>query len=136
MTRVEIDPKELADVWRLERRHCAKLLFAQVWLDGRAVAELQPVADVGWYIDVWNRVARLVLVTDDRMHVYADDELELDADLLDELVTQVICHDHNSDRDIARAYYPLSQKSVELFRRLMARARPKTKPLMLVSWSW
>jgi hypothetical protein len=123
MIQVEVDAAELGDVWRLERSHKAKLLYAEVWPDGHAIAELQPVADVSWYIDVWNRVARLMLVRDDGCQVCASHELKIDDELLDKLITQVIYQDHHSDRNISRVYYPLSQESVELFQHLMTRAK-------------
>ncbi|RME44259.1 MAG: hypothetical protein D6791_13635 [Chloroflexi bacterium] len=125
MSRVKVDPAELANVWELERRYNAKLLFAEVWPNGHAMVELQPVADVGWYIDVWDRRARLVLVREEGGHVYADEVLELDPQMLHDLTTQVVCNDHGSSWDINRVYYPLSRESVELFHQLMAKARTK-----------
>ncbi len=121
--RVEIDPAQLGDVRHLERKYSAKFLLAEVWPDGYTVAELEPVADLGWYIEVWNDDARLVLVREDGSCVDASEELELDADLLSDLVAQVVYEDHGSDRSVNRAYYPLSRRSVELFQRLMAGGR-------------
>lgn len=125
MLRVEIDAAQLDNVRQLEWQYNAKFVHAEVWPDGHTVIELQPVADVSWYIDVWDRQARLVLVRGDGSHVNAEDELELDAELLDAVVRQVIYEDHNSDRDVNRAYFPLSQESVNLFQRLMAKVRSR-----------
>jgi len=126
MVRLEIDREELADVWQLERRHTAKLLFVEVWPGERVLAELESVADVGWYIDVWGRQARLVLVSDDGRPVDADEELDLDADQLAKLITQVVYHDHNSDLSLNRVYYPMSYASKDQFQRLITSAEAKS----------
>ncbi len=73
-----------------------------------------------WSLDVHNGKAELMFGGHS-----ADELFDLDAELLAALTVQVVYHDHDSTINMSGRYYPLSEKSRELFDRLMAKAKPK-----------
>jgi hypothetical protein len=119
-----IDAAALQDVAGWERANGAKVLQAELLGDGRARAEVLPVATLAWYVNVWNCRADLVLVTGEGERC-AEELFDLDAAALDALTDRVIYEDHCGAVNMSGWYHPLSGESLALFDRLMAMARPR-----------
>lgn len=118
-----IDAAALEDVAGWERANSAKLLQAEILGDGRARAEVLPVAEVSWFVNVWNCKADLVLVTGEGER-YADELLDLQPANLDALTASVIS-ENGGGINMSGRYYPQSPESRQLFAWLMERAKAK-----------
>ncbi len=119
-----IDAAELVDVAGWEQRNRAKLIQAELLPGGQARATLLPVADLAWYVNVWNCRADLVLV-DAQGERCAEELYDLDAAALDALTDLVIYEDHGAAVNVSGRYYPLSDESRAAFARLMETAKPR-----------
>jgi hypothetical protein len=115
-----IDAAHLEDIDAWERANKAKLLTAELLGDGTARAKVLPVADLDWWINVWNCKADLVIGD-----TYADELYTLDTEALAALTVAVVYEDHGAAVNLSGQYYPLSDKSAGAFARLMETAEPR-----------
>lgn len=89
------------------------------------------VVDVsgGFFVNVWDWTGTIVQIVDagDRnADVYITcDEYEYDEKVYEMLVDNVVYSDSHSGMNVSGIYYPTSEKSVELFTRLMKTVKPR-----------
>jgi len=128
MLRVAVDVARLSDIPALEKALGGKFLQAEILPSGKAEVTILPVASLDFYVDVWNCQAELYLAHGGKC-TPAEEVLELDAELLEELVDQVVYDDNDGAINMSGQYFPQSEESLALFGRLMGAARPKVKAL-------
>jgi hypothetical protein len=78
-----------------------------------------PVASLDFYIDIQNFTTRLYVRKKDKKYEVLPYEKIKDKKLFGELVRQVVYRDYNAGLGMSGQYYPLSRKSVELFKQMM-----------------
>lgn len=123
---ITVRTEELADIPALERKHKAKFLQANI-LGEEAVVEMLPVADLGFFVNVWNCQGFLVLVDGENETLVTEDEWQYDQELYGKLVERVIYDDNNGAINWSGRYFPQSKESLALFSRLMETATPKVR---------
>lgn len=109
-----------------ELTNSAKILGGELLGDGTARAEIMRVADLSWYVNVWNCKGDLMLANNEGADTPAGDLFDLDAGDLAALIGQVVEGDHQSYLNMSGLYYPLSEESQAAFARLMATAKRKS----------
>jgi len=120
--KITVPVHDLHNLPELERRHRAK--FIQAHIDGdTAVVEMVPVADLGFYVNVWNCRGNVVICTETDQFLL-DDLYCYDEDMADALIAQVL-EEYDAGINMSGQYWPRSRKSISLFKKLMQSARPK-----------
>ena len=128
MLRVAVDAARLSDIPALEKALGGKFLQAEILTSGKAEVTILPVASLEFFVNVWNCQAELYLAHGGDC-TPAEQVLELDADLLEELQDRVVYDDNDGAINISGQYFPQSEESLALFSRLTSSARPKVKAL-------
>jgi len=128
MLRVAVDAARLCDIPALEKALGGKFLQAEILPSGKAEVTILPVASLEFFVNVWNCQAELYLAHGGDC-TPAEQVLELDADLLEELQDRVVYDDNDGAINISGQYFPQSEESLALFSRLTSSARPKVKAL-------
>lgn len=130
MMHVTVDPSRLSDIPALERDLSAKFIGATITETGRAEAEMLPVADLRFWVDVQNLRAEIYLEYGG--HIEPLDEVmeSYDHGLAERLITQVVEKDNGGAFNMSGQYFPTSEESVELFEKLMEGAKPKVKGIV------
>jgi len=128
MLRVAVDAARLSDIPALEKALGGKFLQAEILPSGKAEVTILPVASLEFFVNVWNCQAELYLAHGGDC-TPAEQVLELDADLLEELQDRVVYDDNDGAINISGQYFPQSEESLALFSRLTSSARPKVKAL-------
>ena len=123
MLKVAIDATRLSDIPALEQALGGKFLQAEI-LGAKAEVTILPVASLEFFVNVWNCRAELYLAHGGDCTL-ADEVLELDAELLEELLDHVVYDDNDGAINISGQYFPTSDESLALFHRLMETAAPK-----------
>ncbi|RLI75899.1 hypothetical protein DRO97_02180 [Archaeoglobales archaeon] len=129
--KIELDIDEFDAVMRnldsWERLKNVKFIEAEI-IGNKAVIKAMPVATPGFFVLVQNKKARLMaeLVADTRVGYIDLEELaEFDAEILDNIKYSVVCEDNSGTLDKDGRYFPKSEKSVELYKKLMRTAKWK-----------
>ena len=121
MKRVAVDVARLSDIPALEKALGGKFLQTEILPSGKAEVTILPVASLEFFVNVWNCQAELVLAHGGDC-TPAEEVLELDAELLEELVNQVVYDDNDGAINLSGQYFPQSKESLALFGRLIETA--------------
>lgn len=127
---MDIDEFEIVmqniDFW--ERKVNAKFIEANVD-DDKAEIKFIPVATTGFFMWVFEGEAKLMseLVIDSRVgYIDLGEFAEFDEELFNKLKNRLV--NENGGESLDGRYFPLSQKSIELFDTLISTARWEVEP--------
>jgi len=115
---IKIEEKWGTSIDEIEEKHKAKYIDG-VYDGKKFIVTLMPVASLDFYIDIQNFTTRLYVKQKDKKYNVLPYEKIKDKKLFGELVRQVVYRDHKTGLSMSGQYYPLSRKSVELFKQMM-----------------
>ncbi|NPA91553.1 MAG: hypothetical protein GXO55_08915 [Chloroflexi bacterium] len=121
---VTLPLSELDDLEALEKKLGGHVVNVHLLDEDTARVEYAPVVDDSWFLEIWNREARVCYINEFDFILYVDDIYEVDEAARQRVIQQVM-EDYGITLEDTGQYYPISSAAQEAFQAMMKTARRK-----------